>query len=155
VPGTREPRRGRAQGPRQGAAEEPRCGGTGTAPRGRQDARGEGGRGAQGRRKGRERGKREREGELTSGIRNLAITITESPRARGGRERWMRGSCCAGKSNERKEERGGRTWGEGGAPGACRARLGRVAGQKPVAHTTMDRKPIVNQNPSEAKRTSD
>jgi hypothetical protein len=36
-------------------------------------------------------------------------------------ERWKRGrgSCCAGKSNERKGERGGHAWGEGGASGAC------------------------------------
>jgi hypothetical protein len=29
----------------------------------------------------------EREGELTSGIQNPTITVIESPRARGGRER--------------------------------------------------------------------
>jgi hypothetical protein len=63
------------------------------------------------------------------GIQNPAITVTKSPRARGGRERWKRGrgSCCMGKSNERKGERGGARMGggggaQGGAPG--RARLG-------------------------------
>jgi hypothetical protein len=33
---------------------------------------------------GREGREREGEGELTLGIQNLAITVTESPRARGG-----------------------------------------------------------------------
>jgi hypothetical protein len=44
-------------------------------------------------------GGREREGEAHLGIQNPAITVTGSPRARGGRERWKRGrgSCCAGK----------------------------------------------------------
>jgi hypothetical protein len=45
------------------------------------------------------------------------------------RERWKRGrgSCCAGKSNERKGE-GGRAWGKGGAHQARpdRARLGQA-----------------------------
>jgi hypothetical protein len=63
---------------------------------------------------------REREGAHL-GFQNPAITVTESPRARGGRERWKRGrgSCCAGKSNERKGEREGGTCmgGERGAPG--------------------------------------
>jgi hypothetical protein len=67
------------------------------------------------------RGERERgRGRESSpwGSKNLAITVTASPRARDGRERWKRGrgSCCAGKSNERKGERG-RAWGKGGAPG--------------------------------------
>jgi hypothetical protein len=79
-------------------------------------------RGAHGRRKGRERGR----GELTLGIQNPAITVTGSPRARGGRERWKkeRGGYYAGKSNEREVERG-RAWG-GGARRPGRARSGRV-----------------------------
>jgi hypothetical protein len=46
------------------------------------------------------KGEREREkGETHLGIQNPAITVTGSPRARGGRERWKggRGSCCAEK----------------------------------------------------------
>jgi hypothetical protein len=66
-----------------------------------------------------------------------------------------------GKSNERKGERGARMGGGRGARGAPGrtglgwVRLGRVAGRKPAAHTTTDRNPIANRNPSEAKRTRD
>jgi hypothetical protein len=117
------------------------------------------GRGGVARREGEGEGDERGEGAHL-GIQNPAITITESPRARGGRERWKRwrGSCYAGKSNERKGERGGgRAWGEGGAhrAGLGWVRLGRVTGQKPAAHTTTDRKPIANRNPSEEKRTRD
>jgi hypothetical protein len=43
--------------------------------------------GKKGARAGREKGReRERGGELTSGIQNPTITVTESPRAKGGRE---------------------------------------------------------------------
>jgi hypothetical protein len=96
---------------------------------GRQGAtrRGEGGtrRGGKGRKKERERG-----GELTSGIQ-IRRSPSPNPRAPRGeeRERWRRGSCCAGELNERKEEKGGdvhgERWGTRGAwarPG--RARLG-------------------------------
>jgi hypothetical protein len=80
------------------------------------DARREGKRGW----RGRERDKEERGAHL--GIQKPVITFTGSPRARGGRERWKkgRGSCCAGKSNEREIE----MWRMGGgwAPGARRAR---------------------------------
>jgi hypothetical protein len=58
----------------------------------------------------------ERERGAHLGIQKPAITVTGSPRARGGRERWKkgrgRGTYCAGKSNEREIERG-RTWGFG------------------------------------------
>jgi hypothetical protein len=47
----------------------------------------------EGRRKG--EGEREREGELTSGIQNPAITVTKTPRARGGRERGGREGVAA------------------------------------------------------------
>jgi hypothetical protein len=78
---------------------------------------------------------------------------------RGGREG---GGVAAWENQMREREREeGRAWGGGeGRKGARRAglgwvRLGRVTGQKPIAHTTTDRKPIANRNSSEAKRTHD
>jgi hypothetical protein len=140
--------RGRARGGQGRAAGE----GLGSR-RGVQGRAGWGARGAQGRRKGRERGK----GELTLGIQNPAIIVTGSPRARGGgeRERWKRGrgNCCTGKTNERKGERGhGGREGHQGRTGPGWARSGRVGlgrgpGPKPTTHTTTNRKPITNRNP--------
>jgi hypothetical protein len=65
----------------------------------------------------------------------------------GERKWWKRGSCCAGKLNEREG-----AWGEGGAPGARwaradRARLGQARSgrrSKPEVHTTTNQKPIAN-----------
>jgi hypothetical protein len=85
-----------------------------------------GGRRGEGR--GHVQGRGERESS-PGGSKNPAITVTGSPRARGGRERWKRGrgSCCAGKSNEIKGERGGRLGGGRGARGAPgRAGLGQA-----------------------------
>jgi hypothetical protein len=83
--------------------------------------------------RGRERG-RARGGELTSGIQTPAITVSKGHHME--RERWRIGGCYAGKSNERKGEKGrGRAWGRGRAPGAGgpeRAgwdKLGRVGSQ--------------------------
>jgi hypothetical protein len=119
--------RGGGRGPpsgRRGAAREGtgRRGGRGPSgrARGRRRACAGEGRGraqeATGARAGREKrrgtgGRGKRRGAHL-GIQNPAITVTESPRAQGGRERWKRGrgSCCAGKSNERKGERGGSPW---------------------------------------------
>jgi hypothetical protein len=93
--------------------------------------------------------KRERGAHL--GIQKLAITVTGSPRARGGRERWKkgrgRGTYCAGKSNEREIERGAHMGGLGATAtrrraGPGRAELGRVglAGSRArtEAHNTSD-----------------
>jgi hypothetical protein len=97
-------RRGRGAMPPGAGEAVPRGRATRTRARGGEswDARG-------GKRKGRQREREgERgEGEAHLGIRNPTITVTGSPRARGGRERWKRGrgSCCVGQSNER--ERGG------------------------------------------------
>jgi hypothetical protein len=97
---------------------------------------------------------REREGRGRAhlGIQNPAITVTGSPRARGGRERWKRGrgSCCAGKIKCEREGEGAR----GGTPGRAglgqvglgQVRLGRVAGRKFTAHPTTDRNPTANRN---------
>jgi hypothetical protein len=111
--GRGRPRRRVTRGPRQGAprgaprareAAPPGCarGGSGDACR-----EGEGG------------GDREREERGAHlGIQNSAVTITGAPRARGGRERWKRGSCCARKLNEGKgERRGARAWGRQGHQG--------------------------------------
>jgi hypothetical protein len=97
---------------------------------------------------------REREGERWRahlGDPNPAVIVTESPRDKGKRERWKRGSCCAGKLNEGKgEKRGARAWGGSGARGKPVgpdwAGLGRGPGQKPTTHMTIDRNPITNQN---------
>jgi hypothetical protein len=112
--GPRATRQGRGQGAAPGRQDRSRrrAGGGGE----NRDARREGKRGW----RGRERDKEERGAHL--GIQKPVITFTGSPRARGGRERWKkgRGSCCAGKSNEREIE----MWRMGGgwAPGARRAR---------------------------------
>jgi hypothetical protein len=78
---------------------------------------------------------------------------------RGGRERWKkgRGSCCAGKSNERDIERGahgvcGAPGARGGCAGPGRAGSGRTGrdrgpGRKPTTHRITDRNPIANRNP--------
>jgi hypothetical protein len=118
--GGRAPRdKGGGKGPRRGgrtgrAAER---GGGGK----NRDARREGKRGW----RGRERDKEERGAHL--GIQKPVITFTGSPRARGGRERWKkgRGSCCAGKSNEREIEMW-RMGGDGHRGRAGHAGLGRV-----------------------------
>jgi hypothetical protein len=116
-----------ARGPREGAAPCAR----GATRRGR--AR-EGGGGVA--RRGEEgEGKREREGEGSSPRGpNPAITVSKGHHME--RERWRIGGCYAGKSNERKGEKGrGRAWGRGRAPGAGgpeRAgwdKLGRVGSQ--------------------------
>jgi hypothetical protein len=61
-------------------------------------------------------GKREREremgGELTSGSKSGDHRL-QNLGHHGERERWRRGGCCAGKSNERKGEKGGGTHGGG------------------------------------------
>jgi hypothetical protein len=71
-------------------------------------------------------------------------------------ERWKRGSCCAGKLDEREIERGahGEVGHQGrvgrarpGRAGSGRVGLGHGPGLKPTTHTTTDRNPIVNQNP--------
>jgi hypothetical protein len=121
------------------------------------------------RRKGEEEGKgREREEERgspwdpKSGDNRHQITLgTRWERERGGRE--GEGISTREKSNERKGEREAGAWGREGRQGRAGpghtglgwVRLGRVAGRKPAAHTTTDRKPIANRNPSEAKRTCD
>jgi hypothetical protein len=69
--------RGNARGPHQGEPPGPRQGATGTAPGAR----------AQERRSGPRAGKR---GKGRERERDLAITVTGSPRARGGRERGGR-----------------------------------------------------------------
>jgi hypothetical protein len=77
---------------------------------------------------------------------------------RGGTERWKkgRGSCRAGKSNEREIERGRMgVWdgrGARGCAGPGRAGSGRTGpgcgpGRKPTTHTTTNRNPIANRNP--------
>jgi hypothetical protein len=67
---------------------------------------------------------REREGERWRahlGDPNPAVIVTESPRDKGKRERWKRGSCCAGKLNEGKGEKRGRAHGEAAAPRASQS----------------------------------
>jgi hypothetical protein len=100
--------------------------------RGRAQGREEGARrGGKGRKREIEREReRERGGELTSGIRNRR-SPSPNPRAPRGeeKERWRRGSCCAGELNERKEEKGGGVWGEAGRQGSAgqgRAKLGQA-----------------------------
>jgi hypothetical protein len=84
-------------------------------------------RGHTGKKKGEGEGKRERErerergGELTSGSKSGDHCLQNLGHHRE-RERWRRGGCCAGKSNERKGEKGG------GAQGGGAVRRGR-AGQ--------------------------
>jgi hypothetical protein len=147
----------RARGPGDG----PRAalgGGGGAARQGAGDGeprarKGAGGGHTQGRRRGGE----ERQGEGGKGSSprgpNPAITVSKTS-PRGERERWRRGGCCAGKSNERKgeEREEGARMGEAQAPGVHRAgpgraRLGRGLGQKPTTHATTDRTPIANRNP--------
>jgi hypothetical protein len=66
---------------------------------------------AGGRGRGRERGRGR--GELTSGSKSGDHCLQNLGHHRE-RERWRRGGCCAGKSNERKGEKGG---GARGTPG--------------------------------------
>jgi hypothetical protein len=88
---------------------------------------------------------REREGRGRAhlGIQNPAITVTGSPRARGGRERWKRGrgSCCAGKFKCVREGEGARM---GGGLGARAARghagLGRVGSGRARSGQTRSRR---------------
>jgi hypothetical protein len=115
---------------------------------------------AQGGRRGGE-GEGEGRGEGSHlGIQNSAITVTESPRAQGGREveemKRERELLREKNPNERKGEgaheggveRQGRARCVGsGRAGSGRAGLGRRPGQKPTTHTTTDRKPIANRNP--------
>jgi hypothetical protein len=117
---------GRALGPQAGEPPGPRQVAAGAAPdraqgrmrrrEGRGHAQGRGERGRRERERERERGREGGRGRAHLGDPNPAITVTGSPRERGGRERWKRGrgSCCSGKTNERK--------GEGGRAG--RAELG-------------------------------
>jgi hypothetical protein len=88
------------------------------------------------------RGKEEGEGDSERGergtqlgIQKPAITVTGSPRARKWRERWKkeRGSCCAGKSNEREIE------GREGRAGPGRAGSGWAGSRAGMqAHNTHD-----------------
>jgi hypothetical protein len=97
--------------------------------------------------KGRKR-KREREGggELTLGIQNPAVTVTGSPRARGGREvgeRERERRLLRGKNQMREIERGGARMGEEvgcqGRAGQGRAGPGRVGSRRgPKTHNTHD-----------------
>jgi hypothetical protein len=105
-------------------------------------------------RKGREREGEGRGRELTLGIQNPVITVTGSPRARGGREvgereREMR--LLRGKNQIREiEKRGAHTWGRRWGARGVRARagpsragpgrvgLGCIAGQKPTTCTTTE-----------------
>jgi hypothetical protein len=121
-------------------------------PRPRRGARtgGTGGRAGKKNGEGEEKRVREREmgGELTSGSKSSDHRHQNLGHHGGERERWRRGSCCAGKSNERKGEKGGGTWGRGRAraiadqAGSRWARLGPTAGQNPATSTTTDRNPI-------------
>jgi hypothetical protein len=120
-------------------AEATRAGGSGAAPPGVEGRAGMrmGDQGhARGWGKGRER-ERERERERREGSSPWDPKTGDNHPPdhlgqRGGRERWKkgRGSCCAGKTNEREGEGG--AWGggvpgsRGGAPG--RAGLGRRSG---------------------------
>jgi hypothetical protein len=104
-------RRGRNRAPGGPGPRAPRgAGGRAAGEAGTEAAHGRRGRGEKEGRGGR--------GELTLGIQNPVITVTGSPRAQGGRERWKkgRGSYCVGKSNER--EIGRRAHGSVWAPGA-------------------------------------
>jgi hypothetical protein len=164
--GAREGRRqgGRGEGPPWGHARGAR-----TRVRGVQRTRTRaGGREREGERKrGRERGRERGEGELTMGIQKSGDNHHRiTPRARGGRERWKRGrgSCCVGKTNERKGERGHMggmgTRGVRGAPGWAElgwARLGRVRSRVEIPQRT---RPLIgNQSRIEirnkARRTRD
>jgi hypothetical protein len=106
------------------------------------DTREGGGRSRGSRREGKGEGERE-EGELTLVSKNQRKSSLDHLGQRGGRERWKkgRGSCCAGKSNEREIERGHMgVWGAKGARVARRAGpgwvgLGRELGRKPTTHT--------------------
>jgi hypothetical protein len=117
------------------------------APRGARGA-------AWGRRKGRGR-ERERGGVWGSspwGSKNLAITVTGSPRDEVGereveeREREL----LHGKKLRERDRDGERAhgWREGRkeSAGPGRTGLGREPGRKPTTHTTTDRKPIANRN---------
>jgi hypothetical protein len=58
-----------------------------------------------------------RGGELTSGSKSGDHRL-QNLGHHGEREGWRRGGCCAGKSNVRKEEKGGGAWGRGRVSGA-------------------------------------
>jgi hypothetical protein len=98
---------------------------------------------------GRRRGGEEREGEGRGAHLGVQIRRSPSPNLghHGERERWRRRGCYAGKSNERKGEKGGARMGRGrasrarGPERAGWAGLGREPGQKPTTHTTTDRNP--------------
>jgi hypothetical protein len=123
--GTTLPKAGAAPGAarrgprgRTGGAEGLRRG----APRGlRREA-------ARGRKKGRGRGRGEGEGrggELTSWSKFGDHCLQNLGHHGEERERWRRGGCCAGKLNERKEEKGeGGAHGEGQGARGARARVG-------------------------------
>jgi translation initiation factor IF-2 len=137
APGPGRPRRG-GHGPRTGwprprapGGPEPRRRGSRAVQGcawGTRDTRGEGERGGRGRERERER----REGSSPWDPKTGDNHPPDHLGQRGGRERWKkgRGSCCAGKTNEREGEGG--AWGggvpgsRGGAPG--RAGLGRRSG---------------------------
>jgi hypothetical protein len=90
VQGPRRPRRG-ASGGLGGASGAPPPGAEqGGGGRGQGHAEGSRGRRVGERERGRDRGR------AHLGDPNLAITVTKSPQAQGGRERWKRGICCAG-----------------------------------------------------------
>jgi hypothetical protein len=110
---------------------------------GRRGARG--GQGCAGKKKGegeREEREREGEGEFTLGLQNPAITVTESPWARGGRERGGR-EGVAGRENQMRER-------ERGALGACwagpdQAVLGQArSGHGSKTHGTHDQRSETN-----------
>jgi hypothetical protein len=109
-----------AQGPLTrggGGGAPPRARRPGAAPR----ARGATRRGEEG------EGKRERErgGELTLGSKSGDHRL-QNLGHHGERERWRRGGCCAGKSNERNGEKGGACMGEGQGVEGARARAGQL-----------------------------
>jgi hypothetical protein len=109
--------RGRGRGSRR-TPGEPRAG----AAHAR--GRGEGSRAGEKKGRGRERGRGR--GELTSGSK-FGDHRLQNLGHHKERVRWRRGGCCAGKSNERKGEKGGDAHiGEGQGTGGTRARAGRL-----------------------------
>jgi hypothetical protein len=146
---------GRAAG-RGGGRTTGRTGAAPSGPRPRRGVRTGGKQGSAQGKKGEGERKREREGEGSS-PRGSKFRRSPSPKPRAPRgerererERWEReGGCCTGELNEGKGPGEGAHIGEGTTPGArgpswaalCRAGLGRIAGQNPVARTTTDRNP--------------
>jgi hypothetical protein len=97
---------------------------------------------------------RERGGELTSGSKSGDHHL-QNLGHHGERERWRIGGCCAGKSNERKGEKGGGVHrggtGARGAPGqAGPGRAGSRAGTE--AHNTRDHISDSNREPKSEMR---